>query len=257
MKKIILLAIVATLSIFVFTSCGTTKTSLQTAPAQQTTADKVKQMKEEAELIKAQQELEDAKASAARAETQRAANEAIAATNAKKQAERLAEATEQPCQIYDDADWFTATGVRQVKSNNINTSATALLRSTQQQLRLKLKGLYKAVVRDYFDQMDMDEGSYAASHIESAGDYIIDQKMNETYEVCRKNTSADAQGNVMLYMAIKVSKKAIVEETVQTISDDKKMEVRFNEKQFRESALKVFEQDQKKQMEDFQNSQNY
>jgi hypothetical protein len=57
-------------------------------------------------------------------------------------------------------------------------------------------------------------------------------------------------------MAIKVSKKAIIDETVQTIPADKKTETRFNEKQFRESALKIFEQDREKQMKEFKQSQN-
>jgi hypothetical protein len=246
---------VAVITMLTTASCKSRQQAVQ-QPAQPTTSQKTQQMREEAELIKAQQELADAKAVADRAAKQREADATVADANAKAQATRLAEATEQPCQIYDDADWFTATGTRRVKQSSINTAATALLRTTQQQLRLKLKGLYKAVVRDYFDQMDMDEGSYAASHIESAGDYIIDQKCNETYEVCRKNTAADAEGFVTLYMAIKVSKKAIIDEAAQTISNDKKMEVRFNEKQFRDSALKVFEQDQQMQMQEFQNSQN-
>ena len=224
--------------------------------AEPTTADKVQQMKDEAAFIKAQQELEDAKAAAARAEEQRKANEAIAAENAKKQAERLAATTEQPCQIYDDAEWYTATGERRIKQSSINTAATALLRSTQQQLMQKLKSKYRGVVRDYFDQMDMDEGSYAVSHIESAGDRIIDQKINETYEVCRRNTEVDGQGFVTLYMAIKISKKGVVDDIVNEISKDKQMEVRFNEKQFRESAFKVFEQDQRKSYEEYESNRS-
>ncbi|MDR1543011.1 MAG: hypothetical protein LBS50_01095, partial [Prevotellaceae bacterium] len=209
------------------TGCKT-KQMATSQPKEPTASEQVQQMRSEAALIKAQQELADAKAAADRAAKQREADAAIAEHNAKVQAERLAAATEQPCQLYDDAEWFTGIGVRRVKLNSLNTAATALLRSTQQQLRLKLKGVYKAVVRDYFDQMDMDEGSYAVSHIESAGDYIIDQKCNETYEACRKNTTPDAEGYVTLYMGIKVSKKAVVEEIINEISKDKKMEVRFN-----------------------------
>jgi Flp pilus assembly protein TadG len=230
-------------------SCGGTKQVAATQPSA------VEKMKEEAALIKAQQELEDAKAEANRAAKQREADAALADANAKAQAARNASATEQPCQLYDDAEWFTATGLRRVKVNNLNTAPTALLRATQQQLRLKVKGTYKAVVRDYMDQMDADEGSYAVSHIESAGDFIIDQKVNETYEDCRKNTEPDEQGYVTLYMAIKVSKKAIVDEVVSTLSKDKQMETRFNEKQFRDSAFKVFEKSQKEDQQKFQESQ--
>ena len=234
------------------TSCQSSKRAASTS--EPTNAQKIQQMKEEAELIKAQQALDEAKADASRAETQRAANEAIAAKNAQKQAERLAEATEQPCQIYDDADWYTATATRRVHRSGINTAPTALLRTSQQLLLQKLKSSYKAVVRDYFDQMDMDEGSYAASHIESAGDRIINQKINETYEVCRKNTDFDEQGYCLVYMAIKISKKAVVDDIAKGLSNDKKMETRFNEEQFRKSAFKVFEQDQRESYRDYESN---
>jgi hypothetical protein len=228
-------------------SCGGAKQVAQTSNA----SDKVKAMQEEAALIKAQQELEDAKAASDRASKQREADAVVADANAKAQAARLAAATEQPCQLYDDDEWFTASGIRRVKVNSLNTAPTALLRTTQQQLRLKLKGTYKAVVRDYMDQMDADEGSYTVSHIESAGDFIIDQKVNETREACRKNTEPDAQGFVTLYMSIKVGKKAILDDVVSTLSKDKQMETRFNEKQFRESAFKVFEKSQKEEQQKF------
>jgi len=99
------------------TNCGSSKqvTAKTTEP---TNAQKIEQMKAEAELIKAQQELADAKAAAERAEKQRQADAAVAATNAQKQAARLEDATEQPCQIYDDAEWYTATGMRRVKQNS-------------------------------------------------------------------------------------------------------------------------------------------
>ncbi|GHT48990.1 hypothetical protein AGMMS49982_01410 [Bacteroidia bacterium] len=164
-------------------------------------------------------------------------------------------AVKKPCTVLDDAEWFAASGERRVKQSSVNTAPTALMRTLQQQLRLKLKGVYKGVVRDYMDQMDADEGSYAVSHIESAGDFIIDQKTNETYTACQESTYPDEQGYVTIYMAIKVSKKAIVDEVVETLSKDKEMEVRFKEKNFRESALKVFEKSQEEDYKKFQESQ--
>jgi hypothetical protein len=249
-QNYIKIAVTACAACMVMAGCGGAK-----QVAQPSASDKVKAIQEEAALLRAQQELEDAKAAADRAAKQREADAEIADANARKQAERLSQATEQPCQLYDDAEWFTGTGVRRVKVNSLNTAPTALLRTTQQQLRLKVKGIYKAVVRDYFDQMDADEGSYAVSHIESAGDFIIDQKINETYEACRKNTEPDANGYVMLYMGIKVSKKEIIDEVVTTLSKDKQMETRFREKQFRDSALKVFEKSEKEDFQKFQEGQ--
>ena len=190
------------------------------------------------------------------------AEQAAAAAKAKAdQAKRDAEAeiirqqqmvAEMPCQTYDDADWFYATGVKRFKQNQINLTPTALLRSTRQQLLQKLQGKYQQVIDDYFDQMETEDGEYARQHIESAGRQVINQLINETYEVCRKQTQLpDAEGFLTMYMAIKVSKKEVVEKSIDKISEEQEMKTRFNEKKFRESAFKVFEEKNEKDFEEF------
>lgn len=156
-----------------------------------------------------------------------------------------------PCWMADDDEWFYATIQRQTKQSSMNTAPTATLRSAQMLMRQKLSSVYKAVLRDYFDQMDTEEGSYANQHIESAGDLVIKSTINETYEVCRKQTRPDENGNVIMYMTIKVSKKKFAKDLVQKISEDEQLKVRFNEKQFRDSAFKVFEESNKKEFNEF------
>ena len=156
-----------------------------------------------------------------------------------------------PCWMADDDEWFYATIQRQFKQNSMNTAPTATLRSAQLLMRQKLQSVYRAVTRDYFDQMDTEEGSYANQHIESAGDLVIKATVNETYEVCRKQTRPDENGNVVMYMTIKVSKKKFTQDLVQKISEDEQLKVRFNEKKFRDSAFKVFENSNNKEFNEF------
>lgn len=156
-----------------------------------------------------------------------------------------------PCWMADDDEWFYATIQRQFKQNSMNTAPTATLRSAQLLMRQKLSSVYKAVLRDYFDQMDTEDGSYANQHIESAGDLVIKSTVNETYEVCRKQTRPDENGNVVMYMTIKVSKKKFTQDLVQKISEDEQLKVRFNEKKFRDSAFKVFEDSNNKEFNEF------
>lgn len=211
------------------------------------------QQREEAELrhqIKmdsirnAQQDQENARAKAK-------------ADQAKKEAEaeylrQQTAVAEMPCQAYDDADWFYATGVKRFKANQLNLTPTALLRSTRQQLLQKLSGKYQQVIDDYFDQMETEDGEYARQHIESAGRQVIQQLINETYEVCRKQTQfADAEGYYTMYMSIKVSKKEVVEKVVDKLNEEQEMKVRFNEKKFRDSAFKVFEEQNEKEYNEF------
>jgi hypothetical protein len=154
--------------------------------------------------------------------------------------EREANVGEDPCTIYDDAQWYT--GFNQKKGVQGDPQlANTLLRVTQEQLKMKVKGCYQAVVRDYFDQMDIDGKSAAATHIESAGEMVIDQILDDTWEFCRKTKNPDNAGNIIMYMSIRIKKSELVEKIVQGISENQQAKVRFNEEKFRESAMKKFE----------------
>lgn len=159
-----------------------------------------------------------------------------------------------PCWMADDDQWFYATIQRQFKQSSMNTAPTATLRSAQMLMRQKLSSVYRAVLRDYFDQMDIEEGSYANQHLESAGNLVIKATINETYEVCRQQTRPDENGNVIMFMTIKVSKKKFANDLVKKISEDEQLRVRFNEKTFRDSAFKVFGESNNKEFNEFKNN---
>ena len=198
--------------------------------------------------IKAAQEERDA----AKAEAKRKAEE-----QAKREAEEEAymkqtAVREEPCQIYDDDEWFVASGSVQYLPKDQKLTPSSLLRSLKRQLFDKLSGKYQQVTEDYFDQMDTEEGAYAREHIESAGRQIINQMVNETRENCRKVSAyANSEGKYTMYMSIRISKKEIIEKVAETLSEEKELKTRFNEKQFRESAFKVFEEDNAKKYEEF------
>lgn len=222
------------------------------------------QLREEAELRhqmkmdslqNVQREKDEAKAKDALEAEKQAAEQARRDAEA-EQLRQMQMVAEMPCQTYDDADWFYATGVKRFKANQTNLTPTTLLRSTRQQLLQKMQGKYQQVIDDYFDQMETEDGEYARQHIESAGRQVIQQLINETYEICRKQTPLpDAEGFYTMYMAIKVSKKEVIEKTIDKLSDEEEMKVRFNEKKFRDSAFKVFEENNEKAYNEFKEQQ--
>ncbi len=253
MKKVMLIATAVVMSLAVSMPLNAQSRKEKKAAKKAQWEMEQKQQREEAELRhqmrmdslrRAQEEREAAKAKAAAKQAQREAEE--------EQIRQQTMVAEMPCQTYDDADWFYTTGVKRFKANQANLTPTTLLRSTRQQLLQKLQGKYQQVIDDYFDQMETEDGEYARQHIESAGRQVIQQLINETYEVCRKQTQIpDAEGYYTMYMAIKVSKNEVVEKTIDKISHDEELKVRFNEKQFRDSAFKVFEEDNKKEYTEF------
>ena len=258
MKKIMLFATVVAMSLAVAMPVNAQSRKDKKAAKKANWEMQQQQQREEAELRhqmkmdsirNAQKAQEDA---AAREQAQRDAAAREAAEE--KQIAKMEATSKLPCELYDDDEWFTAFGSRLMKQPN--TAASALLRSLQRQMREKLTGAYKQVTQDYFDQMDTEEGSYEREHIESAGQMVINQLVNETREFCRDRSKyPNTDGQYTLYMSIRVSKKEVVEKVINTISEDQQLKVRFNEKQFRDSAFKVFEEENKKEYNDFKDQQ--
>lgn len=163
------------------------------------------------------------------------------------------ETTIQPCMRYDDEEYFAGSGYTRVKAGgegerDYTIVINKLLNSVRQQVKQKIGGKYKAVVRDYFDQMDYGDKSSAASHIESAGEEVIDRFLGDTEEDCRTFGEMDDGGYQNIYIGILVKKTDLVDALLDGIEEDDnvpadiKQQVRQNEKAFRDSAFKIFEQ---------------
>ena len=157
----------------------------------------------------------------------------------------------QPCWMGDTKDYFAASGRIAIMSggkyeSNYTIEINKLLNTLRQQVKQKVGGKYTAIMRDYFDQLDVDANSTVASHIESAGEEAVDAYLNETKEACRQLSDPDDSGKQYIYIGITVSKEKLAEAMVngvkesKTIPNDVRDKVRQNEDKFRESAFKSF-----------------
>lgn len=164
------------------------------------------------------------------------------------------ETTIQPCMRYDDDEYFAGSGYTRVKAGgdgerDYTLVINKLLNSVRQQVKQKIGGKYKAVVRDYFDQMDYGDKTAAASHIESAGEEVIERFLGDTEEDCRTFGEIDDAGYQNIYIGILVKKSDLVNSLLEGIEAshdvpaDIRQQVRQNEKAFRDSAFKIFEQE--------------
>ena len=187
---------------------------------------------------------EEAAAQAKIDQRNRAAEEEAAKARAEKVAQKKT-VSKNPCQAYDDENWFTATGSMLFTEEESDLIPMALLSSVQQQLFQKLRGKYQAVTADYFDMMHTENVNYKRQHIEKAGLRVVEQMVNETYETCRETTDyPNENGEYTMYMSIKISKKAIEENIIDEINNEKETQVRLNEQKFRQSFDKVFDKDE-------------
>jgi hypothetical protein len=241
--KILSIAVMAMGATLLISSCVSSKpvaqqpSSTQNNQQQQLSSEaqeKIKKMEEEAALLEAQAKLD--------------------ATKRKVAAEAAQEVMDLPCFVPDDDNWYRGAVSRRSSVGKTNTLATACLRAARQNLQQKIKGTLKQVTRDYFDQMDIDAESSEASHIESASDYIVDQFLNDMLEECRKITQPDESGMVVMYIGVKISKKTLIDNLSDGLSQDKELKVRFNEKMFRDDAMKVFTEDKQNSFDDYKNA---
>lgn len=189
--------------------------------------------------IRAIQEERDA----AKAREAKLAAEAEAEREAAKAEEaylKSMQAYDLPCWEADTDEYFTAHVQRKMKLNQMTLQGTALLRLAQQQMRQKIEAAYKGVVRDYMDQMELDEKSSVAAHIESAGEAVIQKFVAATKETCRKSTRPDASGEVTVYLSIRVDKKDLTDELVNKLSEEEETKIRTNEEKFRQQTAHHF-----------------
>ena len=184
----------------------------------------------------------------------KAQEEAAIKAEKQQQMEASYQTYQVPCWHADDDDYYYASASRRRGYNQQNTLATATIRAVNQLMQQKIKSALKQVTRDYFDQMDINEKSDEASHIESAGERIVDTYLNDVMEYCREQTRPDGEGMVIMYIGIKVSKKGLVDALAKGLSQDQKLRLRFDEQKFREDAWKVFREDRQESYDDFQNN---
>ena len=156
--------------------------------------------------------------------------------------ELQANTRETPCAVYDDSEWYTAYNQKSGRPGDPQL-ANSLLRTCQQQLKDKLAGKVQAITTAYFDQMDIDGNSKAAEHIEGASQMVVEQMINETQESCRRESVPDENGDIIMYMAIKVRKADVIQSMAEGVANDKEARVRYNEQKFRDAAFKVFGED--------------
>lgn len=151
-----------------------------------------------------------------------------------------------PCLISDDDEFFYAFGV--------GDPATAI-RSAQSFMSHKLSCIYSVIIHDYSRQMGMGEDSFSSQHREDVGEQVIKATIDVAREMCRQ-ISRDEYGNILMYVTISVSKKEFVNDLVQKNSEDEQLKVHFDEKTFRDSAIKIFRESNNREFNERKDSNN-
>lgn len=113
---------------------------------------------------------------------------------------------EAPCQVYDDDDYFAATGIYRGSASQKGEVQKLALANAQDLCRMKMKHVYKGKVNDFSQSRGNNMGNDIEIKVSKEGEQIIDAVINETQAKCAKFSGVSSDGMVESYVAIKIPK---------------------------------------------------
>lgn len=152
---------------------------------------------------------------------------------------------EAPCQVYDDDDYFAATGIYRGSMNQKGELQKFALVNAQTICRMKVKHAYRGMVSDFSQSHGNNRGNDIETKITQAGDQIIDTVINDTQAKCVKYSGVGADGMIETYVAIKIPKKELAgkmaDEVKNVLTDEEKTKIDFHEDEYRKQMEERFE----------------
>ncbi len=220
------IAIAAIIAGVTLTSCGGSKQATTNQASSESTSDRVKRMNEEAELIAAQQKLDDAKAAADRAAKQREADAAVADAQRKRnieQANKQAPILEVqlikiPC--FDEAldtepdKYITGFGIGEPGVNDspfdqglVYNNALVMARNS---IGEKWMGFIKNISNNYYAKTTVPAGTQASqANFERAVRTGGEKAINDFNAVMCQNMAKTERGTYVCYLASRVPMEKI------------------------------------------------
>lgn len=156
------------------------------------------------------------------------------------------ESFEAPCQVYDDDNYFAATGIYKGSMEQKGELQKFALVNAQSICRMKVKHTYKGMVSDFSQSSGNNRGNDIETKITQAGDQIIDTVINDTQAKCVKYSAADAAGMIEVYVAIQIPKidlaQKLAYEVSKLLTDQEKTQINFHENEYIKKTIERFEE---------------
>lgn len=162
-----------------------------------------------------------------------------------KPANPFGDVYEAPCTVYDTPEEFAATGIYRGSMNQKGEVHKHALHNAQNIIRMKARHVYKGMISDFEETLGNNGGNDIQTKVSMAGDQIIDAVIDNTSEFCTKFGTVADDGHIECYVAIKIPKSDLSEKIAEGIStiltDEEKMDIRFNEYLYRKELEKRFQ----------------
>ena len=155
---------------------------------------------------------------------------------------------EMPCvdASLDDDDYFKGLGVG--THINLQSARTAAMQSARQMLLERLGGFVQGLTSDYARTVaGQAPADKVQRELEDGFDKLVEKAVNDAQKTCEKFSQLKT-GEFQSYIAIRIPKKQLLDNMLNTLSENEELEIEFNRDQFRKYA--------KDRMEEMKKAQN-
>lgn len=142
-------------------------------------------------------------------------------------------AYELPCAVYDDDEYFAATGMAAGPATQKGILQMTALKNGQDMIAMKMQHAVEGEIMGFFESIGSNEGTDVDTQTLGGINNIIMGIVNETSHCCLKFSGVDAKGNVECYIGIKIPKEDIANAVADNLSQNKKEDIRNRAEEFR------------------------
>ncbi len=146
----------------------------------------------------------------------------------------------------DDDEYFKGLGVG--THVNLQSARTAAMDAAQSMLQKRLGGFIQGLATDYSRTAAGQAPADKVQRLmEGEMDKIVEKMVNDASKTCEKFSQLKT-GEYQSYIAIQIPKKKMMDDMLNTLTENEELEIEFNRDQFRKFA--------KERMEEMKKAQN-
>jgi hypothetical protein len=138
-----------------------------------------------------------------------------------------------------DKDYFRASQIG--KSPDLATAKKIALQNAQTELAGGIQAVVKAVTDNYTNQRTVSDRQEFENKFEENARTVLNQTLSDV-KIIGEKTFREQDGRYTYYIAIEMNKESLVNQVVNRISKDAKLQLDFDQHQFR----KIFDEEMKK-----------
>ena len=146
---------------------------------------------------------------------------------------------------YDTKEYYAATGIAHGSFVRFGQVQLAALQNAKEMVYEKVAHKYTGMVKNYMNMYGDDKGTDIVNKLERGGEATIQTYLNDIEATKVKKSRVDEEGNIFVYVNIRVDKKALAREIAKAnakdLSSAEKSLIDFQADEFEKELAQEFE----------------